>query len=179
MFEGEDMLRRVPWGRIRWARIVVGVAATMLFEYLLARYLVFSMIFPYLNGIFEGSGGLAKTGTNAAIYDALSLLSLLSAFPLALFLGGLVVGLVARSSPGLNGAASGAVVVAVELAWASANTLALLLNQASGTPLDDAEKFLIVTVGLCVVSPIAVLMGFLGGRLGGRLRSRVAPGSAS
>ncbi len=179
MFEGEDMLRHVPWGRIRWAGIVVGVAATMLFQYLLTRYLVFSMIFPYLNGIFAGSGGLARTGRNAAIYDALSLLSLLSAFPLALFLGGLVVGLVVRASPGLNGAVSGAVVVTVELAWALANTLVLLLNPASGTPLDDAEKFLIVTVGLCVVSPIAVLMGFLGGRLGGRLRSRVAPGSAS
>ncbi len=91
-----------------------------------------------------------------------------------------MVGVAVRSSPGLNGAVSGAVVVAVELAWASANTLVLILNPVSDTPLDDAEKFLIVTVALCVVSPIAVFMGFLGGRVGGHLRrSGAAPRSAS
>ncbi len=173
------MLRHVPWGRIRWAGIVVGVAAALLFKYLLTRFVVFSVIFPYLNGIFVGPGGLARTGRNAALYDALSLLSLLSVLPLALLLGGLVVGVVVRSSPGLNGAVSGAVVAAAGLAWSSANTLALLLNPVSYTPLDDAEKFLVLTVGICAFSPIAILAGFLGGRLGGRLRSRVGPGSAA
>ncbi len=73
---GEAVWRRVPWGRIRRAGIVVGVAAASLFEYLLTRFVVFSMIFPYLNGIFEESGSLAQTGRNAALYEeALSGLS--------------------------------------------------------------------------------------------------------
>lgn len=103
---------------------------------------------------------------------------MLSAFPLALFLGGFVVGGVVRSSPGLNGALSGAVVAAAGLAWSSANTIALLLNTTSDTPFDDAEKFLIVTVALGVFSLIAILAGYLGGKLGGRLRSRAVLGSA-
>ena len=119
------------------------------------------------------------SGRNSILYDVLSGLALLSALPLALFLGGLVVGGLVRSSPGLNGALSGAVVVAIGLAWSSANTLALLLNTMSDTPFDDAEKFLIVTAAICVISPGAILAGYLGGRLGGRLRIRVVPGPAT
>ena len=174
-------MRRVPWGRIRWAGVVVGVGAAVLFVRLLDRF-VFLVIIPYLHDIFavERPGGVTSfSGTNAALYDILSLLFLLSTFPLGMLLGGLVVGLVVRLSPGLNGALSGAAVAAFGLAWSSANTLAILLNPVSDTPLDDAEKFLVLTVGLCVLSPIAILAGFLGGRLGGRLRSRVAPGSAA
>ena len=162
---------------VGWTGAVVGVVATMLFARLLVA-LVDSAIIPYLHGIFavERPGGVTSfSGRNAALYDALSGLSLLSAFPLALFLGGLVVGAVVRSSPGL----SGALVAAVGLAWSSANTIALLLNTTSDTPFDDAEKFLIVTVALCVFSPIAILAGYLGGKLGGRLRSRAVLGSAA
>lgn len=161
---------------VRWAGVVVGVAAAMLFVWLLVA-LVYSVIIPYLHGIFavERPGGVTSfSGRNAALYDTLTLLSLLSTFPLALFLGGLVVGGVVRSSPGLHGALSGAVVAAVGLAWSSTNTIAILLDPVSDTPFDDAEKFLVLTVGLCVLSPIAVLVGFLGGKLGGRFRSRVA-----
>ena len=176
------MLRHVLGDRIRWAGVVVGTGAAVLFVRLLHRF-VFSVIIPYLHGIFavERPGGVTSfSGTNAALYDILSLLSLLSTFPLALFLGGLVVGLVVRSSPGLHGALSGAAVAAVGLAWSSANTLAMLLNPVSDTPLDDAEKFLVLAMGLCVLSPIAILAGFLGGRLGGRLRrSRATPRSVS
>ena len=163
-------------GRIWWTGIGVGVAAAMLFVWLLVG-LVFSVIFPFLHGIFavERPGGVTSfSGRNAALYDILSLLSLLSTFPLALFLGSLVVGGVVRSSPGLNGAVSGAVVAAVGLAWSSANTIAILLDPVSDTPLDDAEKFLVLTIGLCVATPIAILAGYLGGRLGGRLRGRAA-----
>jgi hypothetical protein len=176
------MLRHVPWVRIRWVGIILGVAAAMLFVWLLVA-LVDSVIIPYLHGIFavERPGGVTSfSGRNAILYDILTLLALLSTFPLALFLGGLVVGGVVRSLPGLHGALSGAVVAAVGLAWSSANTLAILLDPVSDTPFDDAEKFLILTVGLCVLSPIAILAGFLGGRLGGRLRrSRATPRSAS
>ncbi len=171
------MSRHVPWGRIRWAGVAVGLAAASLFNYLLTRYVVFAVIFPYLHGIFavERPGGVTSfTGRNAALYDALSLLSLLATFPIALFLGGLVVGVVVSSSPGLNGAMGGAAAAVVGLAWSLANALVLLLDPVSYTPFDDAEKFLILTVALCVVSPIAILMGYLGGRLGGRLRSRAA-----
>ena len=170
---------------VRWTGMVVGVVATMLFARLLVA-LVDSAIIPYLHGIFavERPGGVTSfSGRNAALYDALSGLSLLSVFPLALFRGGLVVGAVVRSSPGLNGALSGAVVAAVGLAWWSANAIALFLNTTSDTtsdtPFDDAEKFLIVTVALCVFSPIAILAGYLGGKLGGRLRSRAVLGSAA
>lgn len=166
---------------VRWTGALVGVVATMLFARLLVA-LVDSAIIPYLHGIFavERPGGVTSfSGRNAALYDALSGLSLLSVFPLALFRGGLVVGAVVRSSPGLNGALSGAVVAAVGLAWSSANTIALLSNTTSDTPFDDAEKFLIVTVALCVFSPIAILAGYLGGKLGGRLRSRAVLGSAA
>ena len=166
---------------VRWTGVVVGVAATMLFVRVLIA-LVDSAIIPSLHGIFavEGPGGVTSfSGRNVALYDALSGLSLLSAFPLALFLGGLVVGGVVRSSPGLNGALSGAAVAAVGLAWSSASTIALLLNTTSDTPFDDAEKFLIVTVALCIFSPIAISAGYLGGKLGGRLRSRAVLGSAA
>jgi hypothetical protein len=174
------MVSHVTRGRIRWVSVILGVAATLLFEALLTRFVVYSVIFPYLNDIFEGPGGLAMNARILVLYDALSLLSLLSTFPLALFLGGLVVGGVVRSSPGLHGALSGAVVAAVGLAGSSANTLALLLNPTSDTPFDDAEKLLILTVGLCVASPVAILAGYLGGRLGGLLRrSRSTPRSAS
>src|SRR5829696_4527866 len=80
--------------RIRWISVVIGVAATVLFWYLLIRFIVFSVIFPYLHGIFavERPGGVTSfSGRNAALYDVLSGLSLLSTFPLALFLGGLLV----------------------------------------------------------------------------------------
>lgn len=174
-------MRHVPWARMRWVGVVAGVAATMLFVRLLIRF-VGAVIIPYLHGIFavERPGGVTSfSGRNSALYEALSGLSLLSTFPLALFLGGLVVGGAVRSSPGLNAAVSGAVVAAVGLAWSLANTLALLMNPVSDTPFDDAEKFLILTVGLCVLSPIAVVAAYLGARLGGRLRSRAAPRSAS
>ena len=91
---------------VRWTGVVVGVAAAMLFVRLLVA-LVDSAIIPYLHGIFavERPGGVTSfSGRNAALYDALSGLSLLSVFHLALFLGGLVVGGVVRSSPELNGA---------------------------------------------------------------------------
>ena len=175
------MLSHIRRGRIWWTGIGVGVAAAMLFVWLLVG-LVFSVIFPFLHGIFavERPGGVTSfSGRNAALYDILSLLSLLFTFPLALFLGSLVVGGVVRSSPGLNGAVSGAVIAAVGLAWSSANTIALLSDTTSDTPFDDAEKFLMVAVALCIFSPIAILAGYLGGKLGGKLRSRTVARSAA
>jgi hypothetical protein len=101
--------------------------------------------------------------------------------PLGVFLGGFVVGGVVRwPPPGLHGALSGALVAAVALAWSSASTIAILMDPVSDTPLDDAERFLVLAVGLCVLSPIAILAGYLGGKLGGLLRrSRVTSRSAS
>ncbi len=166
---------------VRWTGVVVGVAAAMLFVRLLVA-LVDSVIIPYLHSILavERPGGVTSfSGRHAALYDALSGLSLLSAFPLALFLGGLVVGGVVRSSPELNGALSGAAVAAVGLAWSSANTIALLSDTTSDTPFDDAEKFLMVAVALCVFSPIAIVAGYLGGKLGGQLRGRAVARSAA
>ena len=166
---------------VRWAGVIVGVAAAMLFVRLLVR-LVYSAVIPFLHGILavERPGGVTSfSGRNAILYDVLVGLALLSAFPLGLFLGGLVAGGVVRLSPGLNGALSGAVVTAVGLAWSSTNTIALLLNTTSDTPFDDAEKFFVVTVALCFASPIAILAGYLGGKLGGRLRSRAVLRSAT
>ena len=104
------MVSHIPRRRIRWVSVFFGVAAAMLFEVLL---------FPYLHGVFavERPGGVTSfSGRNAALYDTLSLLSLLSSFPLGVFLGGLVVGGVVRWPPGLHGALSGALVATVALA---------------------------------------------------------------
>jgi hypothetical protein len=66
------MVSHIPWGRIRWVSVILGVAATLLFEALLTRFVVFSVNFPHLNDIFEGPGGLAMPGRNAALYETSS-----------------------------------------------------------------------------------------------------------
>ena len=95
---------------------------------------------------------------------------------LAFFLGNLVVGVVAPSSPGLNGAVSAVGVVALAFAWLLATVLPGLLRPISSpgdvyTRTENLQMFLIYAVALCFVLPFAALAGFLGGRLGRRLRA--------
>ncbi len=177
MFGGEDMLRRVPWGRIRWAGIVVGVAATMLFMYLLLYLVVFSVIMPYLYRTFiaEGPGVSARED---ALFNTLSTGSLLIAVLLAFLLGGIPVGWVVGAFPGFNGALSTAVTAFGGLALFAVPILPWIWEPISNpgeaaTRSENLYNLLEVGVMFCLVLPFIVLAGYLGGKLGRILRNRL------
>jgi hypothetical protein len=95
--------------------------------------------------------------------------------PLAFFLGGLPVGVMARSYHGLNGVLSSTFVVVVGFVWLLATFLPGLLNPISNpgevyTRSENLQMLLIYATAFGAVSPFGLLAGYLGGRLGGRLR---------
>jgi hypothetical protein len=172
--------------RIRWAGVVVGMVATTLLALLLILFVVFPVIFPYLHRTYiaEGAGVTAREDT---LYTNLSNSSLLAALLLAALLGGLLAGGAVRSYPGLNGAISAALgtlgifvwyvepwdPVLWELLWEPPSNPGEALGRA-----ENLYALLELGVIFCLVLPLVVLAGYLGGELGARLRSRAVPTSA-
>lgn len=174
-FEGQAVLRRVEW-----VGVLLGGAATVLVVLLLEVFVV-SPISSYLYGVFavERPGGATSfTGRAWNTYVALSTSLVLVALPLAFFAGGLVVGRLVSSFPGLNGVAGAAGVVAAGFAWLLATALPGILDPINNpgdvyTRSENLQMFLIWGTAFCAVSPFVVLAGFLGGRLGGQLKNRL------
>ncbi len=162
--------------RIRWVRVGVGAVATMLLTYLLTRFVVYSVIFPYLHRTYIAEG----PGVNAredALFNTFSTGSLLIALLLAFFIGGLLVGGLVAASPGLNGAVSAATAAVGCFAWYAGPLVPGIWEPISHpgevyTRAENISNLLVLSVLFCAVSPFAVLMSYLGGRLGSRfLRS--------
>ncbi len=172
MFGGEDMVRHVLWGRIRWVKVGVGVVATMLLAYLLTRFVVYSVIFPYLyrTYIAEGPGVNARED---ALFNTFTTSSLLIALLLAFFIGGLLVGGLVAAFPGLNGAVSAATAAVGCFAWYAGPLVPWIWEPISHpgevyTRAENISNLLGLSVLFCAVFPFAVLMSYLGGRLGSR-----------
>lgn len=173
--------------RIRWVGVIAGAALTSLLLLLLIAFVKWVM-FPYVEGTTtEFIPGIGHTFTSAKqweLYQTLTKLSFLSALLLSLvafFVGALVVGMVAPSSPELNGVLASIIVVTAALAWLLSSTVPEILTSSveSYTFGDNAAFLGRWGVVLWVVSPFAMVAGYFGAQLGRRLRSRAAPRSAS
>jgi hypothetical protein len=154
--------------------VAVGVAVTKLLV-LLLETIVLPPINRYLYDLFavERAGG-AVSFTEGAWdgYVALSTALVLRALPVSFLLGGVSVGVMARSHPGVNGLASAAVVVAIGFAWLLATALPGLMNPISNpgevyARSENLQMLFLWGAAFCIVSPLALLAGYLGGMVGG------------
>lgn len=179
------MLRQIRHGRIRWVVIFVGFIAILLLASLLMAS-VGSVGSSYLYDTFaveRPGGAVSFTGRAWDVYMFSSTLVFLSCLLAAFFLGSVVVGRMVLAFPGLNGAVSGAAVMAAAWVWLLGGAIPFLLRPINDpgdvyTRAENLQMFLLWMVVLCVISPLGILAGYLGGRLGGRLRRRPARSSA-
>lgn len=167
--------------RIRCWNVMLGIWATILFAVLLTAF-VASPINSHLYGVFqvERPGGAGSfTGRAWDTYVLFSTSLQVFAMLLALFLGGIVVGGSGSSSPGLNGATTAALLVAIVLACLLGSALVSLLDPVDNpgevyTQAENLQMSLVFVTASCVILPFATLVGYIGGTLGGRLRGTVA-----
>ncbi len=156
--------------------MAMGVASTMLLAYLLTRFVVYSVIFPYLyrTYIAEGPG---VNATEDALFSTFSTGSLLIALLLAFFLGAVPVGWLVGAFSGLNGALSTSVAAVGCFAWYAGPLVPWIWEPISHpgevyTRAENLYNLLEESVMFSLVFPFIVLAGYLGGNLGGRLRNR-------
>jgi hypothetical protein len=155
--------------RIGWPGVMAGVAVTIPLVLGLA-ILVGSVIDPYLYDLFavEKPGGVTSfTGKAWNNYMMLSGAFYLAVLPVAVFVGGLVVGMMVRSAPGLNGVVSALVVMLVVLAWFLATVLPTVLDLIGDPRSEDLGNLFVMVMAICVDFPLVVLAGYVGERLGG------------
>jgi hypothetical protein len=151
---------------------MAGVAVTLPLV-LALTYFVGSVIDPYLYDLFavEKPGGVTSfTGKVWNNYITLSSVLYLAVLPVAVLVGGLVVGRVVRSAPGLNGVVSTLVVMVAGLVWFLATVLPTVLDLISDPRSEDLGNLFVLVVAVCVDFPLVVLASYVGGRLGGYLR---------
>ena len=162
--------------RIGWLGVIAGVAVTIALA-LALTYFVGSVIDPYLYSLFtvEKPGGVTSfTGRAWNNYMMLSSAVYLAVLPVAVFVGGLVVGRVVRSAPELNGVMSALVVMVAVLVWFVATVLPTVLDLISDPRSEDLGNLFALVVAFCVDFPLVVLASYVGGRLGGYLRGAQA-----
>ena len=155
--------------RIGWLGVMAGVAVTIPLV-LALTILVGSVIDPYLYDLFavEKPGGVTSfTGKSWNNYMMLSSAFYLAVLPVAVFVGGFVVGRMVRSAPGLNGVVSALVVMVVGLVWFLATVLPTVLDLISDPRSEDLGNLFVLVVAFCVDFPLVALASYVGGRLGG------------
>jgi len=163
--------------------VAVGTAVTVLLT-LLLETIVLPPVNLYLYDLFaveRGGGAVSFSGRAWNTYTVLSTALMLRALPVSFLLGGVSAGVTARSHPGVNGLASAMVVVALGFAWLLATALPVLIDPISNpgevyTKSENLQMLFLWGTAFCIVSPLALLVGYLGGRVGGR-RSGHAPTS--
>lgn len=163
--------------RIRWLGVVVGVAATCV-----AFWLLFFVVGLPLLPNFYPEGVELPTGLAWYVHVVSATLPSLASWLLAFVVGGLVVGVVVSGFAGMNGALSAAATAFGGFAWfvgpAIASTIPWLWEPISNpgevyTRADTLSTLIEISVVFCVVFPLLVLAGYVGGRVGTLLRGRV------
>ncbi len=167
--------------RIRWRAVVVGALVALLALRLIA------FVTPNFQEIvaYEHRGEVTViTSERQMLATTLSLATGALSTLLAHFLGGVVAGRVAFSSPGLNGALT-AVLSPIfgTLVFLTTTMLALLSDPAvDWNVVFGPENLGLVSfwvMAFAVIFPFNLLLSYLGGRLGGRLRDRADSRSAA
>ncbi|CAN5647376.1 hypothetical protein BH24ACT20_BH24ACT20_02160 [soil metagenome] len=160
--------------RIRWMGVTLGIVTTVSLAGVLLVF-VSLVLEPYVSAITGTApvGGVTSvTVTEERIRGVVVGLSVISAVFLAFFVGGLVAGRFGSSYAGLNGVVMGIPIVAVPLAALFVSVVLVLLSpiRNPGDVYTQSENLRMLSVALVVcslISPVAVLSGFWGGRLGG------------
>lgn len=170
--------------RARGPGVVVGAVAGCVSLLTLEAFRLW-VVSPYIYAITtdpsRGPGGSPiRTWTSGEQWERylalgdLSLVGLLFAASLVFFLICVAIGRAAPSSPGLTGATSAALALALAFACLLLGGLAWASNPWAD-PAGRFDRFgYLIDYGavLFVLSPLATLSGYLGGKLGGRSRSR-------
>ncbi len=169
---GGVMLRRV-----RWVGVIVGSVAALLAGWLILLALpdFYAMI-----AFEERPGGVTSwTSESQELATTVWIVTSATSLCVGYFLGGVVAGRTARSSPGLNGALVAVLVPALGIITLVALMLPTLLSVMWPPVFIEGEELAKLTFWVMVFGvffPISVAVAFVGGRAGGRLRAR---GSAS
>ena len=155
----------------------MGVLATAALT-LLSLTLVSVVVEPFLvtvtvTAMVDGvtSVAVVEERVQGLLLGVCVLLSLFFAF----FAGGAVSGRFSISSPGLNGAVMGICVVVVPFLLLAGSIVSVFLAPVTGegdaiTRSESLRMLVVALVVYSVVSPVAVSIGFWGGRTGGRPR---------
>ncbi len=168
---GGVMLRRV-----RWVGVIVGSVAALLAGWLILLALpdFYAMI-----AYEERPGGVTSlTSESQELATTVWIVTSATSWCVGYFLGGVVAGRMARSSPGLNGAVVAVCVPALGTITSVAMILPALLSVSPewsvvfGSENLGLLSFWVMMFG--VFFPISVVVAYVGGRVGGRIRARVS-----
>lgn len=131
---------------------------------------------PYLSivvGTAPVDGVTSVTVVQERIHGLLVGAAVISALVIAFLVGGMVAGRLAYSHTRLNGAVAGIIVMVVPFVWLSSNIVSVALEQPRNlgevaTRSEGLSMMLAVLLAFCIVSPVLVMSGILGGRIGKR-----------
>lgn len=161
-------------------RIVLGAIIAFALAVLLTL-LLFATVDKLLYATFisDAGPGFSVTMREQGLYNSLSALSHAVAALLAFAAGGVVAGGSASRCPGIRGAGSAVLVVVGVLSFLAVVGMIWAQQPISGpnqeyTRSENLGNLFAVGSMFAMISPVAILAGYLGGRFGQPLRRRIA-----
>lgn len=165
-----------------WARIFLG-AVTAFGLAVLLTLLIFATVDKLLYVIFisDAGPGFSVTMREQGLYNSFSAVSHAAAALLAFAAGGVVAGGLVSRYPGIQGAGSAALVVVGVLSFLAVAGMIWMQQPISGpnqeyTRSENLGNLFAVGSMFAMISPFAVLAGYLGGRFGQRILRSIADG---
>lgn len=162
--------------RIRLIAVIPGALITLalLWPFLAFTGLVLDPLFAELTGTAPVNGVTSVTMREERLDGILSGFSFVSALLLASFIGGLLTGGLASSFSGFNGATSAAMIPAGAFARLMIVMIPSIFEPINNpgdvyTRSENLGNMAAMSVAFCVLLPILILAGYLGGGIGDRL----------